>query len=439
MSGLTPHMKPRRAPARRGVATLVVVMVLFFILALTAAYTNRNLIFEQKTSSNQYRSTQAFEAAEAGLEWALAQLNGGFVNSSCQPDNTNGRSFRDRYLGMFGSSPTILADGTIVPRTRSNGAALLPACAFDGSNWRCNCPDDAPGLPAFNGSDTGVMFRVQFKRPDINPDQQRPAVIEIVSRGFTRCGANCFATTPQAPPGEAMAAVSALVALRSGLATPPGAALTVQGNFVVTGGASATVINTDPVTNGVTIMAGGSLPPGLTLQSLPGTPGDRSVVAADASLAALGDDERMFTSVFGAGSALWRRQPAAVTVTCTAPCNAATVQAQAALYPGSVLWIEGDLLLDGALGSDASPVVMVVNGRARLVDGGVLRGLIYGRAEPWNIDAGAAQVRGALVAQGALTSGGNQTFIYDAGILDLLRTRYGSFVRVPGGWQDFRQ
>ena len=123
MSGLTPHMKPRRAPARRGVATLVVVMVLFFILALTAAYTNRNLIFEQKTSSNQYRSTQAFEAAEAGLEWALAQLNGGLVNSSCQPDNTNGRSFRDRYLGMFGSSPTILADGTIVPRTRSNGAA----------------------------------------------------------------------------------------------------------------------------------------------------------------------------------------------------------------------------------------------------------------------------------------------------------------------------
>ena len=47
---------------QRGVATLAVVMVLFFIIALTAAYTSRNMIFEQKTSANQYRSTLAFEA-----------------------------------------------------------------------------------------------------------------------------------------------------------------------------------------------------------------------------------------------------------------------------------------------------------------------------------------------------------------------------------------
>ena len=52
-------------------------MLLFFIISLVAAYAGRNLIFEQKTSANQYRATQAFEAAEAGLEWALAMLNGG--------------------------------------------------------------------------------------------------------------------------------------------------------------------------------------------------------------------------------------------------------------------------------------------------------------------------------------------------------------------------
>ncbi|MBK7062382.1 MAG: hypothetical protein IPH51_18705 [Rubrivivax sp.] len=34
-------------------------MVLFFIMSLVAAYTSRNLIFEQRTSANQLRSTQA--------------------------------------------------------------------------------------------------------------------------------------------------------------------------------------------------------------------------------------------------------------------------------------------------------------------------------------------------------------------------------------------
>ena len=65
-----------RAAGQRGAASLIVVMLLFFVLSLTAAYANRHLIFEQKTSANQSRSTAAFEAAEAGIEWALAQLNG---------------------------------------------------------------------------------------------------------------------------------------------------------------------------------------------------------------------------------------------------------------------------------------------------------------------------------------------------------------------------
>ena len=56
-----------RRNRERGAATLVVVMVLFFIISMVAAYTSRNLIFEQRTSANQYRSTQAQEAAEAGL------------------------------------------------------------------------------------------------------------------------------------------------------------------------------------------------------------------------------------------------------------------------------------------------------------------------------------------------------------------------------------
>ena len=433
MSRLTPSV----AAPRRGAATLVVVMVLFFILALTAAYTNRNLIFEQKTSSNQYRSTQAFEAAEAGLEWALAQLNGGLVNSSCLADS-GGFSFRSRYLG------TIDADGSISnPALRSGSSApLMPACIFDGSNWRCNCPDDAPALPTFTGNDSRPAFRVQFTKSDLEPDnfKPRPGVVRITAYGFTRCAGGCFDETPKPPAGEAMAAVSTLVALRSGLSTPPGAAVTVQGSFTVSGIDFFNVVNTDVGTNGITVMAGNSpLPVNLYAQTLPGTPGNRSFVAPDASLAALTDAERMFASVFGIGSTLWRQQPAAVVVPCGSACTAATVQAQVDQHRGSVIWIEGDLTVDGAIGTAAAPVVLAVNGQTSLGTGGAVYGLVYGRTANWDLGAGTGQVQGALVAQGNLTSTGLKLIRYDPTILNLLRTRTGSFVRVPGSWQDFKQ
>ena len=86
-------MKKLRRPgpsAQRGAAALIVVMLLFFIISLVAAYAGRNLIFEQRTSTNQYRATQAFEAAEAGLEWALAMLNGGRVDGRLHPASPDG-------------------------------------------------------------------------------------------------------------------------------------------------------------------------------------------------------------------------------------------------------------------------------------------------------------------------------------------------------------
>ena len=64
------------SPSRQGgVAALGLTLLLLFALLLGVAYVNRNLVFEQRASANQYRSTQAFEAAEAGLEWTLARLN----------------------------------------------------------------------------------------------------------------------------------------------------------------------------------------------------------------------------------------------------------------------------------------------------------------------------------------------------------------------------
>ena len=67
------HLHPRLR--QRGAASLVVAMILLFGMTMVAFYANRGLLFEQRTSANQYRATSAFEVAEAGLEWATARLN----------------------------------------------------------------------------------------------------------------------------------------------------------------------------------------------------------------------------------------------------------------------------------------------------------------------------------------------------------------------------
>ena len=85
---------------QRGAATLGITLLLLFVVMLVAGVANRNLIFEQRASANQWRSTQAFEAAEAGLEWAQAMLaSDAAIGDACEPDAAPGNTaFRERFL-----------------------------------------------------------------------------------------------------------------------------------------------------------------------------------------------------------------------------------------------------------------------------------------------------------------------------------------------------
>ena len=95
-------MGSNRPPrSQRGAAALGVTMLLLFVLALVVAMAHRNLLFEQRSSANQLRSTRAFEAAEAGLEWAQALLNRpGAIGADCESDSAEpgDTSLRDRML-----------------------------------------------------------------------------------------------------------------------------------------------------------------------------------------------------------------------------------------------------------------------------------------------------------------------------------------------------
>lgn len=56
----------------KGMATLVIILLLLFVATLVTLYTANSSIREQQVSANQYRADQALSAANAGLDYALA-------------------------------------------------------------------------------------------------------------------------------------------------------------------------------------------------------------------------------------------------------------------------------------------------------------------------------------------------------------------------------
>jgi hypothetical protein len=442
MNPRTRHLRFSRpalvAGKQRGAATLVIVLLLFFIVSLVAAYTGRNLIFEQRTSANQYRSTQAMEAAQAGVEWALAQLSGGRIDANCQPSTTvTDNTFRDRYLSATGSDDEAIEDdGLITLRTQTDGSALMSACVFDGDTnaWRCSCPDDgAIALPAVTSPLARPMFRIRFM-----PVTLRPDLVYIVSAGCTRPDASCLAADPTAPAGDAIAVLTSLVMIRGTLFTPPASPLMARGT-IGAGTGPLSVINADSSSGGITAIAGGGVDlTNLVPSSLPGTPPEASVAPPDGPLAALTNGRRMFHTIFGVEPEVFRQQLAAVRVDCSGGCNASTVAPLVGNNPGRVIWLDGTLDIDGDIGSIGVPAFLVATGGVTMTSGTV-SGVIYSRTTDWDLGVGSTVVNGALIAENNIVGSGGQLIQYDPAIMNRLRRGRGSFVQVPGGWKDWSE
>jgi hypothetical protein len=451
-----PAAAPLRPAASKqhGAASLIVVMVLFFILSLTAAYTSRNLIFEQRTSVNQYRSTQAFEAAEAGVQWALAQLNGGRIGSDCQEAGAGAAdtSFRQRYLSIDTNAGAATA-GMITPRKQADGVtALRPGCVWNGAVWQCNCPGNAaPALAAPAGAGSYPAFRVRFTINGIT----QPGVVRIESSGCTSLNENCLEADAATVNVEGNARVTTLVALKPAIAAQPAAALTVLGD--IAGGGD---LHADAGEQGAyALRAGGAIHNAGTFTLAPaGTTPATLRLANDTALAlpqipplpaaaVVAHAERAFSAAFGAWPNSVRQQPGVVLLNCPAAgCRQALTDAVAA-NPDRVIWVAGDLTLESAgdIGSPpnpadptvAGPATIIVNGGVNFAMAGVrIFGFLYTRGANAGAWTGNGVIDGAAFVEGDLAATAAPRIAYDSDVLDTLLLRGGSFVPIPGGWRD---
>lgn len=450
-------MKPRGS--QRGAVALVVALVLVFGMALVAFFANRDMIFEQKTSANQYRYTRAFEMAEAGLEWATARLNDDIflLNApSCVPETptsqgTEKKSFRDRYLGVPSTVPPAFSISS-VPRPGCSVAA--------GGAQTCSCPT-AGNSPTL-GSAADPRFSVEFR-----PVAGDALAVEIISYGCTNAGADGAPCDPNATPvPDATAVVRAVFKVRPKFPNAPGAGL-VAGSAAVSGG-NLNVINLDVASNGITINSGTTvdLGTGTSVTTLPGTPPRASVLDNDPSLNALtnadANGDLFFQSFMGETMAQYQANPLTWIITsgscgtnvrCTVcPVNNAATCGQAvsnAINTGvtqfwadaNVAFNNGNLPAVGTIGTAQRPITFAGTGAVELRSNLVAYGMFYvstGNAlENWDYDgSGTAKVYGSFVARGNFDKGsGTLDLIYDAKIFGKGETT-GLLIRVPGSWRD---
>jgi hypothetical protein len=423
-----------KATVRRrqeGAATLLVVLMLFFIMALAGAYTSRNLIFEQKTSANHYRATQANEVALAGIHWALAMLNGGRIDANCVATNDNARSaFRERYLEVSDTGQVSrrnwVDSGQEVPYT--------PSCVRGAAGaLTCSCPE--AGAPSLTPPDDGAYhpaFRIVFDT------LSQPGMVSITSTGCSRWNEACRngqGTTV----GDSAARVTVVAALARGLPTPSAAAFTLRGNVNVPS-AELFVNNTDAASGGLSLVAGGAVAaPNLRSVSPAGSLMPAAFVENDTALAG-SSATQMFTGTFNLLATPYQTQPGAVVVAdCTSNCAAQLTQLTTR-FPRRIIWVETDLVIDTdlTLGSADEPVLLVVRGSPQFNAANVvITGVLYTHAANWAHSGSNATLIGAVIAEGNFNASTPLTMHYDALVQQRVHTRFGTLVPVPGSWRDY--
>lgn len=419
--------KRRSATRQRGAASLILVSLLLIVMTIVVTFANRSIIFEQKTSANQYRYTLAFEAAEAGLAWGQSMLNAQtYLTASCITTSTatNNPRFKDRYFSV---------DAVTTAISPKNSGAPVAACAYNqsGGNMTCSCPDSsstysAPTTTAPTTT-TGYTpgFAIAFETNSVT------GTVDMVSYG---CTSVINSTTCD---GDARAIVRTSIGQVSGLSTPPASPLTARGNVSI-GNAALGVHNPDPNTNGVTINAGGSIDAdNANIATVPGTPPKSTLVGNDASLRDKTEDS-MFSTFFGMSKTSYKALPATYILPCTSCTEDHVQDAYNAGY--RQLWVNSGLNMNAntTIGSDTSPFVMVVDGSVHMNGNLQIYGVMYSSATTWdNTGGGGALLRGAAISEGNYTGNGTPDYYYDPLVMRRIRTGSVTFVSVPGSWRDF--
>lgn len=412
-------------------AVLAMVLTMLFGVSIAMLYLNRHVVFEQRISANQMRSTAAQEMAEAGLEWTTGMLNSASrIGTDCRPLVSSTTSFRQKYF-LVAPSPHVASH-------------VLPGCKINPATGAstCSCPD-VPGsgtVVASLGTAAQPGFTVQ-----LSPVAGDPEAVRVVATGCVAMAGTCEPRTRGA--ADATASISAVLkivpTLRAAPATPLscGLACNIGGSFHIQ--------NLDAASGGLLINAGTTVSVSASaLMTLPGLPPQGAIVDNDSSLQTLATSDPsctnsgVFSAYFGSGVDEYVSSPLTRSITCSNPTECGARLGAAYQEGWRAFYFPAGLELNNSapftqLGTATDGVSMVSPGSIDINGNITLYGLLFmNNANVDFLGTGTANVYGAAITCGGFNSNGNGTLGYLPSALSSLRMSSSLVARVPGSWTD---
>ena len=395
-------------PKQTGAATISMAIVLLLLITMVGIYTSRTVAMEEKISGNDFRTRQAFEAAESGLHLALA------------------------YIGRRGGADKN-SDGALdnVFDTNGDGIGDISTMTFD------------------NFSSTTVTLSGAFPQISIQADgfsDDRTASRRIRAIGST------VDALPNAPKNPLTAKGTVDVGGSATVHNPEGSSTIWGGSDVNLGSNNSTATNianpTDP--NYPTCMD--SPMTCSTTRSSTKTAVGLDVIEHDSSISNL-SSEQLFENFFGLSSANYRQSRVTLEVAAADANNLASNEAAPGVHLGSgeVIWVEGNTSLSDVTtvgcevpvtgngtcpAASLDPTILIINGDL-IADGTPnFYGIVYVVGNV--VISGNSTVTGAMITVGQLsnTTGGSTDIWYNSDVLNMARDN-SRLSAAPGSWHDW--
>lgn len=371
------------AKQQKGYATLAITVVVLLLITLIAFVTARAVLTEQQTTNSQYHTQQAFNAAQAGLDYGLVYLNknqsavtDGMTLSGSLPD---GSTYGITYTFIGGSSDTIkiTSKGVSKDGTAERSVQQLVKLVTSGGGTIPETPLSARGQVDLSGS--AIVTNLEGSKT-VSTGDPAPTV-----SGHAQTVLSSGVSSTSSGIGSDISYDATL-----GGYTDTQLQINVLGVTIAQLGASATVTATGSGNTNYNTLVDGLT--GVTIH-----------ITQD------GSAELNSNTVVGSSDK---------------PVN---------------LVITGDLKLSGNLiiyGNVITTGAVDISGNVQIY------GLVFslGDIGVESSVSGNTQIHGGIVVGGIFSGSGNASISYDSAILeDTLSIITGDYAKVPGSWKDISE
>jgi len=384
-----------------GVATMVMSITLLVSVSLMSVYSAQVSVMNQRISSNQYRTTQAFEAAQAGIDSVFANLDMNVIQNA-------------------------LCTGSGTETDVNDICYSLPPASGSGSLASFSDADISLHSLSTKNQQTVGEYNVSFEK---HADFENMVTLTIT--GYA--GDN-----PMSAEGSKPNIRITQDLVKTGLmSNPPSVPLTSKTTIEIK--SSTVIINESTSGNGKAFCANGSVK----------MEGDPDLSRANGSTSNSGeydgmDNDTYFKYFFSESKeALKQRAIDNNAVLSCNECSASNIQSIIASSNDSdIIWIEGGIKINGAIdvGSAASPKIFIVEDDSLIEHSNAkFYGILYVMGQ---LEYDEGSITGAVVTEGHVKmdnddEGITAVITYSDDVLSNLDRKFSQLTRVSGSWKDF--